>query len=56
MDNRQAYGLNQREPAFTEIEVGLAVLLSILVYTVLWGFGVLGAVGHGNFTTRLLIG
>ncbi|MEE8266660.1 MAG: hypothetical protein V3R62_09970 [Acidiferrobacterales bacterium] len=56
MHDRPNYGLNQGEPAFTNIEVGLAVLLSILVYTVLWGFGVLGAVGHGNFTTRLLIG
>jgi hypothetical protein len=41
MDDRPNYGLNQREPAFTKIEVGLAVLLSILIYTVLWGFGVL---------------
>ena len=56
MDDRPNYGLNQGEPAFTKIEVGLAVLLRILVCTVLWGFGVLGAVGHGHFTTRLRIG
>lgn len=55
MNDRPNYGLNQREPAFTKIEVGLAVLLNILIYTVLWGFGMLGAVGSGHFTTRLLI-